>query len=338
MPNLLNEILEHEFKIGENSHEFQLEIDLRLVRKYSKIAEFEAQQRETIILDDQNVFFQPIDQDNYLLKEDFALSLEINNHIELLNFKNQIKKLGKRNIDLQHYEHLIYLAKQSKIYERQLFENHKVKFSKIKLDIDFLIKLADLLSFDSVDFIKMEFFKNKVISQGKISLEGHLAADTIKILVRHYQAQTLNSYLPIINDVLSTEFNEGNIRFADLKDLNSKLDDYIKANSEASGKRYLRNTLLVYIRDNIPNIKKGVNYFPNSDEARLIFFILCITGNRTIFPANKSLVDPFSGEVDQNDRVIKSIVEPFKDPPLPIESLAPQDSKIFELYLPLISI
>ncbi|MGY0039644.1 hypothetical protein [Pedobacter sp. NJ-S-72] len=338
MPNNPNAILDHAFCKGKNTNEFELIVDLRLIRKFHKIAEFEAYNREQNILDNGETLYLNLDDDNSFMMDQFKMDIKIEDLIELSNFHNQIIKLKKQNIDLIHYHNLIYSAQQSITLEEQLFKEHLIRYSYIREKLQFLLKLVSHLQSKDIGRIELAFYSQiGSLKKKKIVLTNNQPDDLMKVLVTHYKNRMLDIYLPIINEVLQSKLNKRTIRYSDLETVISKLDDYVKANSKEAAQEHLRSTLLVYIRENKIFKSKPdstVSDHPNSNEARLIYFILCTTGQRPVLLPLPNLENKWEGDLNnQNDRIINQVIKQFKKPFKHIASFAPKDSNIFEPYL-----
>lgn len=187
----------------------------------------------------------------------------------------------------------------------------------------------------------MTFYSRKGQLKDKMVLTNNQPDDLMKVLITHYRNQMLDIYLPLINEVLQSNLNEDTIRYSDIEDVISNLDNYVKANSKEAAQEHLRSTLLAYIRENKvlePKPDSKVSDHPNSNEARLIYFILCVTGQRPVLLPPLNLEKKWEGDVNnQNDRIINQVIKQFKRPVKHLASFAPNDSKIFELYLPAFS-
>ena len=315
-------ILDYPFKFGINEADIPINIDLNRLRKYNKIAETDAHMMESI------------DEDPTFCKDVFKMSFTVKDRISLSNFKQQISKLKKLEIDEVHINNLIFLTVNIIKFEELVFRDHSNIFSDIRNDIVSMLDIANAIHDGKVSEVKMSLYSD-VKQLGGINFKIDVVSNLLLPILAQGIVRFKKYYNPLFKKVIGKTYDLKNLTNLDLQSIVADIDDYISANTDRGFKRYHLDLLLLYIRENdvFPTTKYFAHTTPRSIEARLIYFILCITGSRKVMLDPPQLVKPKEEKLnDQNDMIINQIKGEYIKSKSPIASIAKDDDKIFEYY------
>jgi hypothetical protein len=302
----------YNYKIGENFIETTLQLNMYRLTEHHETAKYEVDLLEDIGESESKYIYI------------FSEILNIKDFIHLSNFREQIDKVKSYNLDVIHLHNLIYLAQQNKRLYGDLYEENLATYSELLERLDFTYNLALSLS-KGTDNIEITLLKG-TMELCTSSLSQNLSIEVSHILLEHFANKILIKDLQVINELLDQEKTEDDFRYSDLASIAETVRNNIKLNT----------SLLKYIRIERILSNDPLNGFenPNSNEARLMYVVMCLTNQHSILVTDKVYESPRVINLNnQNDRIIGQMKKMYKDLTSTAFFDSVKSSKLLELYL-----
>ncbi|MBC8987743.1 hypothetical protein H9X96_18420 [Pedobacter sp. N36a] len=361
MPNNLHSILDHPFRRGQNTNKFELTVDLRLLRKFHKIAEFEAQFREQIILDNGEILYLDLDDNNSLMTSEFKMDFNIPCISGLINFGKQIDHIKRKLRRPEQFDNLLFLALQLIIIDKRLFKTQYNRYQGLKREIDNISLIGSYAQLNNLSGLELTFLDKNPTKRPKIIATERLPRFIVLAILKPYVSYLFSDYLEDLSGILNRELTEDTITYGDLLEVKNKMRKIKVEDYEKAFHQYFLLKLLNYIRvNNVISEKKPKHTHPDSDEARLVYFISCITKQHSILPKSKPnfpryfenmIIRSFNGAgsskstnaekiINYNDSIINGVKKKYQDleksenKKIMLYYITDIDQEIFELSNP----
>lgn len=302
-------ILSHPFKVGHNSYSVDLQVNLAQVRSYHSLAEGQAKALE---LEGKEVT---------VFEDRFYFEFDIEDKVELHNWDKQIKLFSRNKIDQVHVNNLLYVAKQMQTLEKNFLQENIAALKAMLVDIDNVLTMHTAIENDQFTELRLSFLsKDKQLNQ--LNVKGNLPKAFLTSILTPYLTSIKSDWGSTIKQVLGSEKTFDDLSFDDLRSIESKVGPYVGFDHTKAYRSHLHNILFAYIRENeIYPIKLQENkeVYPNNSEARLIYIILCLTGQQLILSSGSNngtrRALKANDYPDYNDQIIKQVQKVYKDMP-----------------------
>jgi|GEM_PF-2911966 len=298
-------ILDHPFKIGQNSFETELNYNLLSIRGFSALAEFDAKRIEQ--------------ESNDLANCKLTVNVDffIKNRTELYNFQDQVSKLKKNISNLTNFNSAVVLAGRTIQLERDMFHPLQNVYKLALEEFENLMVLIYQYNSIKLKCLKIQFIDKKNSVADNCHLRGDylkpFLLDNIKGCTKHL----LNKYQLLLIEIFQkaiprTEFSPNNIKevIEYLKSVITTEVDKITRASVASKLHKYSESNVIFKKEKKIDARKL-----SSDEARLIYFMNCIFKldsiiEKEILVINRKEIKKTS-IVNHNDLIINRIKKAF---------------------------
>lgn len=269
-------ILNYHFRIGDNIIKQEINYNLSRIRNHSILAEMEARNLE--------------ESNNTLDKKaHINFKFQITNNLELANFNDQISKLKLGMSDPKQLDDILYLASKVIDLEQQMVDEQQGLYHRALNDFLNLQALIDQYYSENLNSIDLLFTDNKNSVSKKIIFKGNHPKKMLSRMIEYYWTSLLDEYELLIIEIFTKKIPQGKFSYKDITDTIEYLKASIIHQSDKVLKTSLIRTIHQFLQQNdIFRVKKTLSPKAiSSNEARVIYIILCLFGVQTIIE-NKS--------------------------------------------------
>ncbi|MEJ5962244.1 hypothetical protein [Pedobacter immunditicola] len=261
-------ILDHKFATGQNTASVTCKVDLSKVRTLHFLAENQAQKLEKLQKDIANH------------DETIFINFKIGVKTELRNLNDQLEKLKHALRDQGHLNNMLYLTKQIITIERDLIKEQQLWYKSLDQEIGNIILLHKYIHEADIARLVLTPFNKRGQEQKKIAVKDHLPKAFLAAIQMPYVHFVLGEYEGIIREILNRKIRNENITFDDVLEIQRGLKEYIIDDPEKLFMNSLLKSLMDYMKreEVFRPFGKDVKVPEklNSNEARLIYIVLCV--------------------------------------------------------------
>lgn len=270
-------ILHYPFTRNNNKAEITLVLNLELLRNYHEAAKFEYDVRADS------------GEDLTTVELLFEIDFNIPSITALINFEEQIKLLKRKLLKSHEYENLLFLAMHLVKTEKHLFKSEYKRYENLKREVENISLIGKYAHLNNLSSLELTFIDKDPRTRPKIIANDRLPRFLILSMLKQYRAYLFSDHLQDLSWILNKEVTEDNLTYGDLLDAKKKLKKFKPEDYNKAFRKHFYKTLLAYIREN--NLfsihKKSASAEPDAHEARLVYFISCVTNEHQVLPKSK---------------------------------------------------